>query len=138
MTKFAPAGFTRDEAGCFYGPPGSLTSTEDPTLIEDLFNVTIKLAEMLERCDNYFQNRTNEIPDDSVEALLDSIRQPEEKQGQADSFERELQHLLNKHSIDNDCGMPDFTLAHHVGNYISSLKQPELLEPYSNGGRAVP
>jgi hypothetical protein len=49
----------------------------------------------------------------------------EEKQGQADSFERELQHLLNKHSIDNDCGMPDFTLAHHVGNYISSLKQPE-------------
>lgn len=31
-----------------------------------------------------------------------------------ETFESELRKLLNKHGVDNDCGMPDFILAEQI------------------------
>jgi hypothetical protein len=39
----------------------------------------------------------------------------------SDEFQKELESLLNKHSIDNLCETPDFILAEHVTNYLVSL-----------------
>ena len=31
-----------------------------------------------------------------------------------DEFEKELEHLINKHSLENDSNTPDFILAHYL------------------------
>ena len=33
-------------------------------------------------------------------------------------FEKELESLINKHSIENECDIPDFLLASMICNYI--------------------
>lgn len=35
-----------------------------------------------------------------------------------ETFEKELEILLNKYSIDSLCNTPDFMLAKHIVNYI--------------------
>jgi len=35
-----------------------------------------------------------------------------------DNFEKELSELINKHSIENKCDIPDFLLASMISNYI--------------------
>lgn len=39
------------------------------------------------------------------------------------TFEKELEHLLNKYSIDNDCNTPDFILAKYIVDSLEPLKQ---------------
>jgi hypothetical protein len=36
-----------------------------------------------------------------------------------DSFKKELEDLINKHSIENECDMPDFLLAEMICRFIS-------------------
>jgi hypothetical protein len=38
-------------------------------------------------------------------------------------FKKDLENLLNKYSIDNDCNTPDFILAEHLVGCIEILKQ---------------
>jgi len=33
-------------------------------------------------------------------------------------FQRELEELINKHNVENECDMPDFILAEMVVNFI--------------------
>jgi hypothetical protein len=39
-----------------------------------------------------------------------------------DEFRKELTGLINKHSLDNDCGTPDFILAIFLTNIMASLE----------------
>ena len=36
-------------------------------------------------------------------------------------FQRELEGLINKHCIENECDMPDFLLAELIVNFIETL-----------------
>lgn len=36
-------------------------------------------------------------------------------------FEEELTNLINKHSIENTCDMPDFLLSNMIVNFINSV-----------------
>lgn len=37
------------------------------------------------------------------------------------AFEKELEKLINKHSVENEVNMPDFILANMVVNFISNV-----------------
>ena len=41
-----------------------------------------------------------------------------------DSFEKELAVLINKHSIENRCDVPDFLLAEMIVNFIQAIGEP--------------
>ncbi len=36
-------------------------------------------------------------------------------------FQKELEQLINKHSIENECDIPDFILAEMICNIISAI-----------------
>jgi len=38
-----------------------------------------------------------------------------------DAFQKELKDLINSHSIENECDMPDFLLAEMIINFIVSV-----------------
>jgi len=38
-----------------------------------------------------------------------------------ESFEKELELLINKHGIENECDMPDFMLAEMVCSFIKTV-----------------
>ena len=38
-------------------------------------------------------------------------------------FRKELKDLLNKHSIENECGMPDFLLAEMIINHVYAVRE---------------
>jgi len=37
-------------------------------------------------------------------------------------FKKELEYLLNRYSIDNECNIPDYVLANYIVEYIKSIK----------------
>ena len=39
-------------------------------------------------------------------------------------FQKELEALINKHSIENECDMPDFILAEMIVNIVKAVGQP--------------
>jgi len=39
-------------------------------------------------------------------------------------FKKELEELLNSHSIENECDMPDFLLAEMIVGFIQAVGQP--------------
>lgn len=39
-------------------------------------------------------------------------------------FKKELEDLLNKHSVENECDMPDFLLAEMIANFIQAVGEP--------------
>jgi len=41
-----------------------------------------------------------------------------------EQFKKELEVLLNKHSIENKCDMPDFLLTEMVINFIQAVGEP--------------
>jgi len=41
-----------------------------------------------------------------------------------EQFKKELEVLLNKHSIENKCDMPDFLLAEMITNCIQAIGEP--------------
>lgn len=41
-----------------------------------------------------------------------------------EEFQKELEHLINKHSIENICDMPDFLLAQMIVNIIVAIGNP--------------
>ncbi len=41
-----------------------------------------------------------------------------------DTFEDELRMLINKHSMENVCDVPDFILAKMIRNFIYAIGQP--------------
>ena len=41
-----------------------------------------------------------------------------------EKFEKELEKLINKHSIENECDMPDFLLAKMIVGFIKSVGEP--------------
>lgn len=41
-----------------------------------------------------------------------------------DEFKEELKHLINKHSIENKCDMPDFLMAEMIVSFIESVSTP--------------
>jgi len=40
------------------------------------------------------------------------------------TFEQELTSLINRHSIENLCGIPDFILAEMITGFIKSMNDP--------------
>lgn len=38
-----------------------------------------------------------------------------------DAFEKDLEHLINKHSLENDSNTPDFILAHYLVECLHNL-----------------
>lgn len=43
------------------------------------------------------------------------------EQHKIDNFQKELEGLINKHSIENECDVPDFILAEMVVGFIQSI-----------------
>ena len=41
-----------------------------------------------------------------------------------EKFEKELEALINKHSIENKCDMPDFILARMIVAFIKAVGSP--------------
>ena len=41
-----------------------------------------------------------------------------------ENFKKELETLINKHSIENECDMPDFILAEMIVNFIKAVGTP--------------
>ncbi len=41
-----------------------------------------------------------------------------------EQFKKELEGLLNSHSIENECDMPDFLLAEMIVNFIQAVGKP--------------
>ena len=41
-----------------------------------------------------------------------------------EEFKKELEGLINKHSIENECDMPDFLLAEMIVNIIKGIGVP--------------
>jgi len=41
-----------------------------------------------------------------------------------EEFKKELEELINKHSIENECNMPDFLLAEMIVNIIKGIGAP--------------
>jgi len=41
-----------------------------------------------------------------------------------EKFKKELEELINKHSIENECDMPDFLLAEMIVNIIKGIGIP--------------
>lgn len=39
-------------------------------------------------------------------------------------FREELKYLINKHSIENECSMPDFLIVEMIVNFIQSVGEP--------------
>jgi len=39
-------------------------------------------------------------------------------------FQNELEQLINKHSIENECDMPDYLLAQMICNFIKAIGKP--------------
>lgn len=40
-----------------------------------------------------------------------------------DEFEKELEHLINKHSLENESATPDFILAHHLRKCLEAFNE---------------
>ena len=59
-----------------------------------------------------------DIRDNTVEYGVDKV-EPFNKQ-----FKRELAELLNSHSIENECDMPDFLLAEMIVGFIRGVGGP--------------
>jgi len=47
-----------------------------------------------------------------------------EGQVRMENFKKELETLINKHSIENECHMPDFILAKMIVNFIKAVGMP--------------
>ena len=41
-----------------------------------------------------------------------------------DKFQKDLEHLINTHAIENICDVPDFLLAEMIVNFIQSIGSP--------------
>jgi len=41
-----------------------------------------------------------------------------------EEFKKELEELINKHSIENECDMPDFILAEMIVKFIEAVGNP--------------
>ena len=41
-----------------------------------------------------------------------------------EQFKKELEDLINKHSIENECDTPDFILAEMICNFIKAVGNP--------------
>lgn len=41
-----------------------------------------------------------------------------------DKFQKELEGLINSHSIENECDVPDFLLAEMIVNFIRAIGNP--------------
>lgn len=42
---------------------------------------------------------------------------------QRESFEKELEHLLNRHSVENECNTPDFVLAAYIRSCLDAFNE---------------
>ena len=42
----------------------------------------------------------------------------------SEQFEKELEHLINKHNIENTCDVPDFIMADMIVKFIEAIGNP--------------
>jgi len=96
-----------------YNPNISYVDSDELHVVET--NITDEIANKL--CD--------EKEDESINAYLNSL--PDELRSSVtdlsmdNSFEKELELLLNKHSIENKSDTPDFILAEYIGNALNAF-----------------